>query len=132
MNILLIEDNHVEHLLLRETLKLQGIDARIEFIDDGIKALQLMRGERALEGFQMPDVIILDINLPGYNGIELLEKAQSFNCMKGIPIYILSNSYSSIDKTVSIKLGVKGFFTKPMDYGEYSEILKAIIQGRNE
>ena len=54
MNILLIEDNHVEHLLLRETLKLQGIDARIEFIDDGIKALQVMRGERVLEGFQLP------------------------------------------------------------------------------
>lgn len=128
MNILLIEDNHVEHLLLRETLKLQGIDATIEFIDDGVKALQVMKGERILEGFQRPDVIILDINLPGYNGIELLEKAQSFECTKGIPIYILSNSYSSIDKSVSMELGVKGFFTKPMDYSEYSEIVKAIVK----
>lgn len=128
MNILLIEDNHVEHLLLRETLKLQGIEANIEFIDDGIKALQLMKGDRVLDGFERPEVIILDINLPGYNGIELLEKAQSFDCMKGIPIYILSNSYSSIDKTVSMELGVKGFFTKPMDYGEYSEIVKTIVK----
>jgi DNA-binding response OmpR family regulator len=128
MNILLIEDNHVEHLLLRETLKLQGIEANIEFIDDGIKALQVMKGDRVLDGFERPEVIILDINLPGYNGIELLEKAQSFDCIKGIPIYILSNSYSSIDKTVSMELGVKGFFTKPMDYGEYSEIVKTIVK----
>jgi DNA-binding response OmpR family regulator len=128
MNILLIEDNHVEHLLLRETLKLQGIEANIEFIDDGIKALQVMKGDRVLDGFERPEVIILDINLPGYNGIELLEKAQSFDCMKGIPIYILSNSYSSIDKKVSMELGIKGFFTKPMDYGEYSEIVKTIVK----
>jgi CheY-like chemotaxis protein len=128
MNILLIEDNHVEHLLLRETLKLQGIEANIEFIDDGIKALQLMKGERTLEGFQRPEVIILDINLPGYNGIELLEKAKHFDCIKGIPIYILSNSYSSLDKSVSIELGVRGFFTKPMDYGEYLEIVKTIAK----
>ena len=126
MNILLIEDNHVEHLLLRETLKLQGIEAKIEFIDDGIKALQVMKGDRVLDGFERPDIIILDINLPGYNGIELLEKAKNFDCMKGIPIYILSNSYSNLDKVTSNELGVKGFFTKPMDYGEYSEIVKTI------
>lgn len=128
--ILLIDDDADDAELFQEAL--EEIDGTIDcyVTADAEGALQQLQQVTA----QRPDIIFLDINMPGMNGWQCLEKLKASTELKQIPVIIYSTSSAPRDRDIAAGLGAVGLLTKPSDYRELIRALSALIRqpGENE
>jgi CheY-like chemotaxis protein len=85
-------------------------------------ALELLREKK-----YKPDIIILDLNMPKINGIELLRILKSNDLLKYIPIVILTTSTNQRDVKECYEMGIAGYLLKPLKYDDYVKIIKGLI-----
>ena len=108
--ILVVEDNPADVYLIRSALAEHGIDAQVEVLSDGERARTFARDLQ--EGTEAwPDLVLLDINLPKIDGLELLQRLSSAPC----PIIVMSSSQSPADRQQAIDNGAACYFWKPTD-----------------
>lgn len=124
--ILLVEDNPDEELLTLRALKESKCVKKIEVARDGEEAVNCLLGRKKA----YPHLIILDLNLPKMNGIEVLKKIKtsSDSLLKTIPVIVLSSSRESQDVIESYRSGASSFIQKPTDYLKFYEIIQKIEQ----
>src|SRR5437870_5808505 len=91
LEILLVEDNADHAELAQLVLEDTGIKMRLHTLDDGAKALRYLRREGNYAGAHLPDLVLLDLYLPGMNGIELLEEIAKDKGLKGVRFILLSS-----------------------------------------
>lgn len=106
--ILIIEDDVEDQILFVETIHEIDSFYVCNCVGNGAEGLNFLKNTATL-----PSLILLDLNMPLMNGFEFLKKVQEMNEFKNIPIYIFSTSGSHHDQAQTLKLGAKGFFTKP-------------------
>lgn len=104
-----VEDNSDDLLLLRRVLRDTGYPTELVIAKSAEEALELVAGDKAGH----IHMILLDINLPGMNGIELLSNFRSLSWLQSIPMLILTTSVVEEDFTVSFKYHADGFLIKP-------------------
>jgi two-component system, chemotaxis family, response regulator Rcp1 len=121
VHILLVEDNEGDIILTREALKEARIKNEIIVARDGEEALELLHTTSSL-----PDIILLDINLPKINGLEVLANIKNNDRLKSIPVIMLSTSSSERDITNSYHNHANCFITKPVDLNKFMELVKSI------
>lgn len=126
INILLIEDNAGDIFLTTEILNEGRIAKSISIVKDGIEALDFLYKKGKYSTVLTPDLVLLDINLPKLNGLEVLEKIKTDRCLQEVPVIILSTSSSKEDITHSYKLFANGFITKPTSYEENYKFINYI------
>lgn len=126
INILLVEDNAGDIFLITEALKEGHIAKSIAVVNDGLQALNFLHKKETYSKAFKPDLILLDINLPKLNGFEVLEKMKTDDCLKKLPVIILSTSSSEEDITESYKHFANGFITKPTDGEAYLNVINYI------
>jgi len=126
VNILLIEDNPGDVRLTQEAFKEAGIDVHLDVAMDGLKAIQMLRKTPPYEDQNIPDLILLDLNLPKLDGREVLEKIKSDSKLKMIPVVILSTSNAEQDILNSYNLHVNCYLNKPVDFDSFYEMIKKI------
>jgi two-component system response regulator len=128
MNLLLIEDNPGDVRLTKEALKENNIHLDLKIAYDGEQALQYLLKEKEYMHAETPDLIIMDINLPKKNGIEVLEKIKADNRLKRIPVIMLttSDTYQDIDKCYA--LHANAYIIKPIDFDQFVAIIKSIYE----
>jgi chemotaxis family two-component system response regulator Rcp1 len=112
VHILLVEDNSADVRLFRQALLETHTPHRLSIADDGEDALDylLKRGARA--SAEIPDLIILDLNLPRKNGFEVLREIRSTNEIKRIPVVILSSSGNQEDVNKAYECGANMYLLK--------------------
>ena len=115
IHILLVEDNEGDILLTIEALKEEKNIFSISVVKDGWEAIQLLNKKGKYINEHMPDVILLDINLPKMNGIEVLKNIKSNKLIFHIPVNILSTSSSPEDIRICLLNKADFFTTKPLD-----------------
>ena len=95
----------------------------------GVKVTTAETGEEALEKIQenLPDVIVLDVVLPGRSGFEICREIKSTESMKKIPIIICSTKGSEMDKFWGMKQGADAYLSKPLDQEEFINTVKKLI-----
>lgn len=120
--ILLIEDDRVDILTIMRGLKALGINRSIEVMQNGEEALDYLLSQLN----NLPNLILLDLNMPKMNGIEFLKKAKKHEVIKKIPIVVLTTSDEEADKKACFKYGVAGYMIKPIDNDEFVTILSTI------
>jgi CheY-like chemotaxis protein len=122
LHVLVIEDNPADVELLRWAL--EGADVRCELtvIEDGGEALAFIQQRGKYAGRQAPDLTILDLNLPKYDGIELLEAMRANNAFTSVPVAVLSSSSSPRDRARMEPFNIGRYITKPPDLDEYLQI----------
>lgn len=120
LNILLIEDDRIEVLKFNRTVK-SGIDHEITLANNGREALE------KLKSF-LPDVIILDLNMPDTNGIEFLTILKNDDYLKYIPTVILTTSNNNSDIAECYRLGIAGYMLKPLKYEDYQKKILVILE----
>lgn len=125
-NILLIEDNPGDVILTRHALKKAKITNNLIVAKSGEEALTMLNQEDSYAGLDLPDLILLDLNLPGISGFDLLKSVKNSDKFKNIPIIILSSSHSEQDKTKGEKGSAQGYLTKPLNVDQLSQILQQI------
>ncbi|KQS47459.1 MULTISPECIES: response regulator [Flavobacterium] len=124
--ILLIEDNEGDILLTREALGYGSIRKEISVVKDGWEAIQFLEKKGAYKNAIMPDLILLDINLPKLNGHEVLARIKSNPQIQHIPVIMLTTSSSESDILKSYQNHVNCFITKPIEADNFLETVAAI------
>lgn len=104
-------------MLVEESLKAQAIDYSITHYKDGVEALHALTG--GASAITRPDLIVLDLNMPRMNGLELLQSLRSDSQFGNIPIVILTSSLRTEEKERARKLGATRFVRKPIDLYDF-------------
>ncbi|HKJ49301.1 MAG TPA: response regulator [Christiangramia sp.] len=122
LNVLFIEDDEIEVMKLHRTLNSQGINHIINEAQDGEEAIKFLRTTTKL-----PDLILLDLNMPKMNGIEFLKILKDDKVLKYIPTIILTTSNNRKDVLECYKVGIAGYMIKPLKYDDYVEKLTSLF-----
>jgi len=117
--ILLVEDNPVDIDLTRRAFARSQLLGPISVAHDGEEALELI--PRWDAGERPPSLILLDINLPRVNGIEVLRQLKTHPKYRCIPVIMLSSSSEDRDLADAYALGVNSYIVKPVDYDRFVE-----------
>jgi len=124
--ILLIEDNPGDVRLTQEAFKESKNNIELEVVTDGIEAIKFLRREEAYAEKSVPDLILLDLNLPKWDGREVLETIKTDDQLKRIPVVVLTTSNAGVDILKSYDLHANCFINKPIDFDKFFEIIHKI------
>jgi len=129
--ILLAEDNPGDVFLVRRALDVHGIDFELQLASDGEEALKLVR--QAENGETQIDLMLVDLNLPRYDGGQIVAAARAGTRLSSIPIILLTSSDSPHDRRRITELGATLYFRKPSDLSLFMEIgqmVKAVMDSK--
>jgi len=124
IHILLVDDNEGDILLTREALDDARIINKISIAYDGVEALRFLRKQIGTPG--MPDLILLDINLPKMDGTELLGIIKADPELKRIPVIMLTTSSAEKDILASYDNHANCYITKPVDLDRFMDVVRTI------
>ncbi len=109
---LLVEDDDVELMILKRSLKKLKIANPVIVAHDGIEALSILRGEGDLGSIQKPYIILLDLNMPRMNGIEFLDEIRKDPKLCRAVVFVLTTSNAEQDKVKAYDKHVAGYIVK--------------------
>lgn len=115
--ILLAEDNPADVYLIREALKEHGIDSPVHVVWDGKEVLQFI--EEANSAAHRLGLIILDLNLPRHDGIEVLQRLRETEGLSHVPVVVLTSSDSPRDRVVASEFGATCYLRKPFSLEQF-------------
>jgi CheY-like chemotaxis protein len=124
IEILLVEDNPADARLTRETLKDSRVLNKLHHVKDGVEALAFLEQRPPYQNAPVPDVMLLDLNLPRKDGRELLEEVKGHPQFRRIPVVVLTTSEAEQDILKSYDLHANCYLTKPVDLNKFIEIVK--------
>ena len=111
--ILLAEDNPADVYLIREALREHGVDYTMRVATDGREVLSILSSERLHHEAESLGLIILDLNLPRHDGLEILEHLRETRVLAHIPVVVLTSSDSPRDRQIANQLGATCYLRKP-------------------
>jgi CheY-like chemotaxis protein len=126
INILLVEDNPGDARLATEALKDAKVRNTLQWVVDGVEAMQFLRQEGDHAAAPRPDVVLLDLNLPKKDGREVLKEIKDDPDLKRIPVVVLTVSSAEEDVLKSYKLHANCFISKPLDLDRSMQVVKSI------
>jgi CheY-like chemotaxis protein len=124
----LVEDNANDEELAMIALKKHNIKNKVKIARDGVEALEYLFGSVDSETLKCvgPLVILLDLKLPGIDGLEVLRRIKSHPEAKKIPVVILTSSSEEKDLVESYRLGANSHIRKPVDFNQFTEAVNQI------
>jgi len=126
VEILMVEDNPGDVRLAQEALKDAKVTNNIYVVKDGAEAMAFLRRQDKYADAVRPDLILLDLNLPKKDGREVLAEIKEDRDLKRIPVVILTISKDEEDIIKTYNLHANCYITKPVDLGQFMEVVKAI------
>ncbi|MEX2411801.1 MAG: response regulator [Candidatus Paceibacterota bacterium] len=124
-HILLVEDNPNDELLTKMALEKSMPEIEIDVARDGHEAIEYFFGQNNSD-HPIPTLIILDLNIPMINGLEVLQRLRSETKTMTIPIVVLTSSKEEKDIQMSFKFGANSYILKPVDFVEFEKIADLI------
>ena len=126
IDVLLVEDDPGDELITREAFEHNKIKNTLHVAHDGEEGLDFLYQRGAYTDAPRPDLILLDLNLPKYDGRQLLEKIKSDPDLCHIPVVVLTTSSAEEDILRSYKLHANAYVTKPVDLDQFMTVVKSI------
>ena len=126
VDILLVEDNPGDVRLTKEALKDAKVLNEIYVVRDGVEAMEFLHNEGSFKQVPMPDLILLDLNLPRKDGREVLAEIKRDPKLKHIPVVVLTSSKADEDIVKSYNLHANAYVTKPVDLNRFTEIIHSL------
>ncbi|WP_067901887.1 response regulator [Nocardia vaccinii] len=126
IDILLVEDDPADELMTREAFEDNKIGNTLHVAHDGQEALDFLYRQGEHAGAPRPDLILLDLNLPKYDGREVLGKIKSDPDLSHIPVVVLTTSAAEEDILRSYRLHANAYVTKPVDIDQFIAAIKQI------
>jgi CheY-like chemotaxis protein len=126
--ILLVEDDYLDVESVKRALKKQNVNHVLHIAHNGVDALAMLTSEVSKV---VPDIILLDINMPKMNGLEFLSIIKNYYNLKNIKIFIITTSAEEYDKFTAQSLDVSGYILKPLNFekksGDTLKLMEALI-----
>ena len=126
VEVLLVEDDPGDVILTQEGLRASKLHINLHVVDNGEKALAFLHRTPPYEDAPRPGLIILDLNLPRVNGMEVLREIKSNDELQTIPTVILTTSRAEEDVVRSYKLGANCYVSKPLNLDEFVKVVGSI------
>lgn len=120
LHILLVEDNSGDVLMVREAIRTSSVPADVLIAYDGEQALRFLN-----ELHFRPDLIILDLNVPKFNGLEILERYRNHD---GAPVIVLTSSINPSERKRAFELGVREYIVKPSDLEAFLKAVRETVE----
>jgi CheY-like chemotaxis protein len=127
--ILLVEDNPDDEALTIRALQKNNILNEVVVARDGAEALDFLHGTGKYAGRDisiLPEVVLLDLNLPKLNGLEVLKKIREDDRTGLLPVVILTTSNEDRDKVESYRQGCNSYIRKPVDFIQFNEAIRQL------
>ena len=127
--ILLVEDNADDEVLALRALKKSGIEGDVKVVRDGVEALDFLFCTGAYadrDPSVLPDLVLLDLNLPKLDGLAVLNRIRSDERTKLLPVVALTTSVEESDRRRAYDLGVNSYIRKQVDYQKFTETVKQL------
>jgi CheY-like chemotaxis protein len=124
--VLLVEDAPGDVRLTREAFRDAGQTIHLHVVGDGVEALAFLGREGVHARLPRPDLILLDLNLPGMDGREVLAHIKADRSLKTIPIVILTTSETTADIERSYQLHANCYLTKPVQLDRFAALVRSI------
>lgn len=127
LSILHIEDDHVDRMVVERVIKKLDITDRIYHASNGEEALDLLRGENGQTApEELPQVILLDINMPRMNGLEFLKELRADEKLKHLSVFVMTTSNDDDDRFEAYQHNVAGYILKPVDISLFDSTFKVL------
>ena len=115
--LLLVDDSEADLYLLEAALEQHGEALDIALAHDGEEAMAVLQG--AVSGGRLPDLLVLDLNMPRMGGFEVLSAVRADPALRGLRVIIFTTSTAKGDELRAYELGATAFMTKPMQLGDF-------------
>jgi two-component system, response regulator len=129
VEILLVEDNPDDVELTLRALKRANLANRIAVARDGAEALRFIFGNETHPGSPLqndPGIILLDLNLPEVDGVEVLRRVKADCRTQSIPVIVLTSSREDVDRTECYKLDINSYIVKPVDFVQFAQAIRIL------
>lgn len=129
--ILLIEDSPESITLTRGAFSGCPVQAALVIARNGEEALEWLSGTGKYAGrdpARRPELVLMDIRLPGMSGFEALQKIRAEKLTSMVPVVMLTISELKSDMETAYRLGANSFLVKPLDYDEYTRMIRAACE----
>ena len=126
IEVLLVEDYLGDAELTQEMLTEAKVSVNLRVVQDGVEALAYLRREGSYAEAARPDLVLLDLNMPGKDGREVLRDIRAEETLRSLPIVVLTTSESDEDILKSYDLGANCYVTKPVGLDQFARIIQCI------
>lgn len=126
ISVLIVEDNRADIRLVREVLKDGKVIVNLKSLEDGEEAMAFLRKEGKYKNEELPDIILLDLNMPKKNGFEVLEEMKKDENLKYIPVIVMTISKDEEDVLKSYNLHANAYIVKPVELKQFINAVKSI------
>ena len=125
-HIIIADDDLDDHYIIKDEIEKISPNHTFTSVYNGLELIHLLKGTGKSGEKIIPDLIIMDLNMPLLDGLGALSQIKASEDLAGIPVYILSNSRFDYDKEKAMQLGASCFHSKPFKFEELKEIVKEI------
>ncbi len=122
LHILLADDDEDDRLLFKEAFRELRIKTEVKTVNDGDELMDYLKDENS----SLPNVLFLDINMPGKNGIDCLDEIRKSRKLKHLPVAMYSTSSSKKDIETTLLKGADIYITKPNDFESLKRVLNHV------
>jgi CheY-like chemotaxis protein len=122
--LLLVEDNPGDIRLTMEAIKECKIEIDMDVISDGEKVMTFLNKEGEYQNAEKPDIIMLDLNLPKRNGIEILKEIKTHPKLKRIPVIAVTTSEADHDIFKAYDMYANAYILKPVDFDDFTRVIQ--------
>jgi CheY-like chemotaxis protein len=126
VDVLLVEDDPGDVLMTREAFEQYRINNTLHVVGDGEQALHFLRRTGDYPDAPRPGLILLDLNLPRRNGLEVLADLKADSDLLSIPVVVLTTSQAEEDILRSYSLHANAYISKPVDFERFTEVVRQI------
>ncbi len=124
--ILLVEDSRDDVELTMRAFKSNNITTEVVVASDGAAALEYLFGSEVRPASELPAIVLLDLNLPKLNGLEVLQRIRADERTRLLPVIILTSSTEERDMMEGYALGANSYVKKPVDFVEFTQAAKQL------
>lgn len=128
IDILLVEDNPGDIRLTQEAIKATGYETALHPVTDGDEAVDLLCEMAADDPDSLPDLALVDLNLPGRDGCDVLNAIRDHSQLKLMPVIMLTSSSAREDIERCYNAGANAYLTKPADPGDFMALVQNVEQ----
>ena len=126
IDVLLVEDDPGDVLMTREAFELSSIPSTLHVVGDGEQAMHFLRRTSDFTDAPRPGLILLDLNLPRRNGLEVLAELKADHDLLTIPVVILTTSQAETDILASYQSHANAYITKPVSFDRFVEAIRQV------
>ncbi|MEO1034131.1 MAG: response regulator [Pseudomonadota bacterium] len=128
LTLLLVEDDEVDVLSVRRVIRKLNAPVELRVAEDGIVALQLLKGSSGHEQVRRPFVVLLDLNMPRMKGAEFLAELRADPALRATVVFVMSTSDAIEDRRRAYQFDVAGYLVKSREADRHAAVLAALLE----